>query len=169
MGTVNSITTYIGPEVGMPVMPVSGLDHNDDGTLCQRFRDLLLPDRKPFKLTLHSHAAPSLNCNFLPCGETAGVAAWWFGQKLGLVEAVSVYLTGLDSQETKLVEIALATKPSEHSKPLPISLFHWHNVLELKPPILATFLLTPDSRTNRMIATAAPALANSLFSILGVG
>ena len=159
MRTVKSITIYVGPKLERIEHPAPELPP-DDGSLCQLFHKTLTKERKLFRVKLDVPPFPPVVCHFAQCGYTAGAAAWSVGEN---DEAVSAYLSGLDRDDERAVELALA------SRPYPISLFDWHKVLQMKKPILATFLLTPTSLDNRVIITAAPALANSLFSYLDVG
>jgi hypothetical protein len=50
----------------------------------------------------------------------------------------------------------------------PITLCHWHKVLQAKRPLCVNFLLTRTAGEDRFLAAAASALVFSYFSILGV-
>ena len=159
MGMVKGITFYVGPDLARPLQPPENLMLKDDGALCRKFRQALLNSEQPFTLELRIREFLPLYCNWAKCGETAGVAAWWRGN---VIEAVTGYLGGVDQDDEDLVELALAAKP------FPIPLHRWHEVLNQTRPIYATFLLTPASAEDRVIPTAAPALAFSFFSMLGM-
>lgn len=158
MGNFTGHTIYVGPKV--PRLLKAPKNLKIDSSLCQTFRQTLLKDHESFTVQINLTPFPMINCNFAVCGQTAGVANWWRDKT---TEAITAFLTGVDEDDEYLVELALAYKP------YPISLHRWHDLLKAKRPLYATFLLTPTSVENRVIATAASALAASFFSNLGVG
>jgi len=160
MGMVEGIIYYVGPDTGRPIRPGQNLMLDDDGALCQTFRKALLESQRQFEMQIRVLQYPPMACHWMGCAQTAGVAAWRHDK---VIEAVTVYLNGVDPKEEAIaVEMALA------SKPLPIPLYRWHELLQHgKRPVYATFLITPASIEDRVVATAASALANSFFSILG--
>ena len=159
MGMVTGLIFYVGPNLGRPLPAPENLMLDDDGSLCQTFRQAILKSPEAFTLQIELAPHPKLYCNFAVCDQAAGVANWWRGKT---TEAITAYLPGVDEDDEYIVERALALKP------YPISLHLWHEVLKDKRPIYATFLLTPASAKDRVVATAAAALANSFFSTLGV-
>ena len=157
MGLVQGLNFYLGPQLPGPLRPAKMLD--DDGSLCQMFRGAILKSQDLFTVRLKVAPHPEVVCSFIKCGQTAGLAHWGYGEA---TQAVTAYLCGLDKQDEGLVASTLATKP------FPITLHLWQQVLAAKRPIYATFYVTPASFDDRVIATAAPGLANSFFSTLGV-
>ncbi len=158
MGMVTGLIFYVGPKLVRPVRAPENLMLDDDGSLCQTFRKALLKEPEAFTIQIEVSPFPKVFCNFAVCGQAAGVANWWRDKT---TEAITAYLPGVDEDDEYIVERALALKP------YPISLHLWHQVLSAKRPIYATFMLTPASAEDRVIATAAAALANSFFSTLG--
>jgi hypothetical protein len=160
MGMVKGITFYSGPPLRHGVEPARGLMLDDDGALCRTFRKALLESQLEFRMDITLPDARPLTCHWGRCGQTAGVVAWYRNQ---VVEAVTVYLSGIDREEE-----AAAAEGLLASRPFPIPLYRWHEVLKSEHPLYATFLFTPASVEDVGIPTAAPALANSFFTILGV-
>ncbi len=160
MGMVKGITYYFGPPLRKGVEPARGLMLDDDGALCRTFRKALLESQREFRMDITLPKLRPLICHWGRCGETAGVVAWHHDKA---VEAVTVFLSGVDRKEE-----AAATEALLASRPFPIPLYRWHEVLEAEHPLYATFLFTADCVEDAGIATAAPALANSFFTILGV-
>ncbi len=160
MGTVQGIVYYVGPKVVPATRPCGALRINDGGALCQTFRKALLAGKLEFRVHLRVLQFPPLTCHWEKAGDTACVVRWMYGR---VVEAATVYVNGLDAEdEHDLVHMTLTARR------LPIPLYVWQDLIMLRQrPVYATFLFTPASLGNRVIATAAPALANSFFSILG--
>ena len=159
MTKVEGMTIYVGPPLPGKLQPAQSLTLNDDGALCQKFRKALLESQVAFDMIIQIGKLPPMSCQWGRAALTAGAAAWFHGQTM---EAVTAYFNGIDKDEEEwAVEQLLA------SKLLPISLHIWHKVLQAKRPIYATFLITPASISDALIATAAPALANSSFGLLG--
>lgn len=159
MTTIKGIIHYVGPRLNKPWTAAKNLMLQDNGDLPRTFRKSLLKSQEAFTVNLVLPGYPELHCNFARCGEAAGVAHWWRGNE---TEALTAYLPGVDDADEDIVEVALA------SKPYPISLHLWHGVLKAERPLYASFLLTPESAQDRLLATAADALAFSFFSVLGV-
>lgn len=160
MGVVKGITYYVGPSLPKHVEFARGLMLDDDGRLCRTFRKALLESHLEFRMEIAMSKLQPLTCHWGRWGQTAGVAAWYHDE---VAQAVSVYLSGIDrKEEAASAEAMLA------SRPFPIPLYRWHEVLKKGHPLLATFLLTPRSVEDEAIPTAAPALANSFFTTLGV-
>jgi hypothetical protein len=159
MGMVTGLIFYVGPSLARPIRAPENLMLDDNGALCQTFRQAILKAPEAFTIQIDLAPHPKGHCNFAFCGQAAGVAHWWRNES---TEAITAYLPGVDEDDEYIVERALALKP------FPISLHLWHEVLKAKRPIYATFLLTPASAEDRVIATAASALANSFFSTLGI-
>jgi len=159
MVTVKGLIHYVGPRLARPWSMPKNLMLRDNGGLPRTFRKALLKSQEAFTVNLVLPGYPELHCNFARCGEAAGVAHWWRGD---VTEALTAYLPGLDEADEDIVEVALA------SKPYPISLHLWHGVLKAERPIYANFLLTRAAAEDRLLATAADALAYSFFSVLGV-
>lgn len=150
---------YVGPDLGRKPAPASPVASRANAEIHRVFRRALLDDPGKFRMTINVVGHPPLLCHWVGCGPTAGVAAWAHGP---VWEAVTAYLNGVDvNEETLLVERALA------SRPLPIPLYRWHRVRAARRPVYATFLLTPASVEDRVIATSAPALAHTFFGLLG--
>lgn len=160
MGLVSGITYYFGPPLPKGMEPARALMLDDNGALCQTFRKALLESQLEFRMDITLPDSRPLTCHWGRCGQTAGVVAWYRDQ---VVEAVTVYLSGIDRQEEAAAAEALLA-----SRPFPIPLYRWHEVLTREQPSYATFLFTPASVEDASIPTAAPALANSFFTILGV-
>lgn len=159
MHLVRGITCYVGPEVKGKLQVGRCLDVNKDGSLCQAFKNCLLKGRPQFRLTMEIRTLRPLVCQFGRAGETAGIAAWIDGPAM---LGVTTYLAGVDpTEECAAVAMMLAKKR------FPIPLYRWHDVLEAKPPIYGSFMFTREGYGDDRVATAAPALANSFFSLLG--
>jgi hypothetical protein len=160
MGTVHGNTYYVGPPLQKGVELARSLMLKDNGALCQEFRKSLLASQLEFRMEITLLNLRPLMCHWGGCGQTAGVVAWQHDQT---VEAVTVYLSGIDRKnEAAAAESLLA------SHPFPIPLFRWHEFLKAEHPLFATFLFAPASAADASIPTAAPALANSFFTMLGV-
>lgn len=71
-------------------------------------------------------------------------------------------MAGLDEDEDLLVEDCLSAKP------YPITLHDWRSLSEQPRPVFINLLFNPEAVTDRVLATAAPDLAYTLFAILGV-
>jgi hypothetical protein len=160
MGLVSGITYYFGPALANGVEPARGLMLDDNGALCQTFRKALLESQIEFRMEIALPKSRPLTCHWGRCGQTAGIVAWHHDKN---VEGLTVFLSGIDRQEEATAAEALLA-----SRPFPIPLYRWHEVLRREHPLYATFLFTPASVNDTGIATAAPALANSFFTILGV-
>ena len=159
MVKIKGIAYYVGPPLGKPWRVPINLPLKDGGSLARKFREGLLKNQNIFTVVMDMAGCPRLNCNFARCGEAAGVALWWRG---GVTEALTAYLPGLGVDDEDIVEQALAAKP------YPITLCHWHKVLQAERPLCVNFLLTRTAGEDRFLAAAASALAFSYFSILGV-
>lgn len=158
MGHVSGNIYYCG-EAEAPKTPPPKDLMLPDGSLCQMFREALLKSQQRFHTELRIQDFPLVHCEWMGCGQTAGVAAWHSGEAW---DAVTAYFNGLDpKEEVMAIETALI------GKRLPIALHQWHDVLSCPKPLFATFILTLSGHNNPVIATAAPALANSFFSIMG--
>ena len=157
---VKGITYYFGPQLRKGVEPARGLMLEDNGALCRTFRKALLESQLEFRMDIALPKLRPLTCHWGRCGQTAGVAAWHHDKS---VEAVTVFLSGIDRKEEAAAAEALLA-----SRPFPIPLYRWHEVLRAEHPSYATFLFTPASVEDASIPTAAPALANAFFTILGV-
>jgi hypothetical protein len=160
MGLVSGMSYYSGPALPKGVEPARGLMLDDDGSLCRMFRKALLESQLEFRMEIVLPNLRPLTCHWGRCGQTAGVVAWHHGNA---VEAVSVFLSGIDRKEEAAAAEALLA-----SRPFPIPVYQWHEVLRHDHPFYATFLFTPASVQDAGIPTAAPALANSFFTILGI-
>ena len=133
---------------------------DDNGALCRTFRKAILESQLTFSVDIGLPNTRPLTCHWGRCGQTAGVVAWYHDKT---VEAVTVYFSGVDRKEE-----AAAAEAMLASHPFPIPLYRWHEVLKAQQPLFATFLFTPASMEDEGIPTAAPALANAFFTILGV-
>jgi hypothetical protein len=159
MAKVIGFHIYAGPPLSEPFTAPKNLMLKDDGGLARKFRDALLKSQEAFSIELRILQYSPLHCNFARCGQAAGVAHWW---RDNISHAVTAYLPGLDEEDEYTVELALALKP------FPISLHHWHELLKAERPIYGNFYLTRESTEDRVLSTAADALAFSFFSVLGI-
>jgi hypothetical protein len=122
MGLVSGITYYAGPALPHGVEPARGLMLDDNGALCQTFRIALLESQLEFRMEIRLPKLRPLTCHWGRCGQTVGVVAWYHDK---VVEAVTVFLSGIDKKDEAATTEALLA-----SRPFPIPLHRWHDVLK---------------------------------------
>ena len=163
MPGVHGISVYLGHSpAAKHAAPAANLLLDDDGAMCQQFHRLLLDHAErqgPMEATVNIPELPPVDVRWTGVGRTAGVALWVRG---GSVGAASVLLNGLENGEE------LATLHSVLCQAVPVPLHVWDDfVREPRRPLLATVYLDLYHMMDPVIATAAPALANSFFTMFG--
>lgn len=163
MPGVHGLHVYLGKS---PAAKHASLGKNlyiqDEGFLCQQFRRSLLESQgasKQFRSRVDIPELPPVDVRWTWVGQTAGVALW---ERVGRVEAASILLNGIEcDQEAQGAREVLAG----HTMSVPMHV--WETLAKERKPVILTMYFDLFSFSDPVIATAAPALANSMFTLFG--
>lgn len=162
MAYFQGFSHFVGPDpAGAKIPPASSIRLDDEGFLCQRFRQSLLSTQTYFRSRVELKNLPPVEVLWIGVAQTAGVALWIRESGIG---AATIFLSGLerDGELGGARDVVTANK-----FPVPPSV--WNDIARLPRPTLFTFYLDVASLTDPVIASAAPALANAFFASLGIG
>ena len=135
---------------------------HDDGFLCQRFHRGLLESQSQcdrFCVRVAIPELPPLALKWTWVGQTAGVAFWRRGGKIG---AATLLLNGTECDDEGRAFWAAFLA---HELPVPPHV--WKKVAKQPKPVTVTLFYDLYSFTDPVIATAVPALGNAFFALFG--
>ena len=162
MAYFQGFSHFVGPDpTGANIRPASSIRLDDNGFLCQRFRQSLLGAQSYFRSRVELKNLPPVDVLWIGVAQTAGVALWIRESGIG---AATIILSGLDAGRELSGARDVATA---NTFPVPPQV--WADVARLPRPMLFTFYLDVASLTDPVIAAAAPALGNAFFASLGIG
>ena len=162
MPNVRGVNFYLGKSFAAKhAKPAENLCLEDDGFLCQHFRNSLLESQESrrFHVGVEIPELPPLHVRFWWVGQTAGVAFWIKNEKVG---AASILLNGLEEPSEFTEMLALFVS---NSLPLPDEVRA--SISREQRPVVATLFYDLYSMTDPLIATAAPALGAAFFALFG--
>ena len=162
MAFFQGFSHFVGPDpTGAHIPAASSIRLDDDGFLCQRFRQSLLGAQNYFRSRVELKNLPPVDVLWIGVAQTAGVALWIRDSGIG---AATIFLSGLEpgGELGGARDVVTANK-------FPVPPRVWADIARLPRPMLFTFYLDVASLTDPVIATAAPALGNAFFASLGIG